>query len=57
MDIGGHVGKIGTCSECNKQKMIGLEWTRGTDANGNIYSPYLRCEDCISLSLEKDENQ
>jgi hypothetical protein len=56
MDIGGHVGKIGTCSECNKQKMIGLEWTRGTDANGNIYSPYLRCEDCISLSLEKDEN-
>lgn len=56
MGIGEHVGKIGTCSECHQQKKIGLEWDRGTNKDGNHYSPYLRCDDCVSLFLEKDKN-
>lgn len=57
MGIGDHVGKIGTCSEYEKEKIIGLEWDRGIDAKGNIHSPYLRCEGCILLNFEKDENK
>lgn len=55
MGTGDHVGEIGTCSECKKQKKISLEWDRGTDAEGNIHTPYLKCEDCMLLNPEKKE--
>jgi hypothetical protein len=57
MGIGDHVGEIGTCSECHQQKKIHLEWSNGTNKEGNAYSPYLKCEDCASLDLEADKNK
>jgi hypothetical protein len=55
MGIGKHVGEIGTCSECHQQKKISLEWDRGSNKEGTPYSPYLRCEDCVKLALDKDK--
>ena len=54
MDNEDHIGKIETCSECNQQKKIGLATDQGTDAKGNRHSPYLKCEDCVSLDFKKD---
>lgn len=44
MGIDDIVGKIGTCSDCHQQKKIALEWDRGTNKDGEIFAPYLRCE-------------
>jgi hypothetical protein len=49
-----HVGLIETCSECHKQKKIGLASDQGKDSKGNNHAPYLKCEDCVSLDLKKD---
>ncbi|MDW0197767.1 MAG: hypothetical protein QN755_04970 [Nitrososphaeraceae archaeon] len=51
------VGKTEICSECGKQKKIGLALDQGPDKKGEMHSPYLKCEDCISPDLEKDENK
>jgi len=57
MKVKDHIGMIGTCSECNKQKKIVLATDQGKDAKGNEHSPFLKCKDCISLDLKKDETQ
>jgi hypothetical protein len=54
MNIEDYIGKKETCSECNHQKKIGLATDQGKDAKGNPHSPYLKCEDCVSLDLKKD---
>jgi hypothetical protein len=51
------VGKVEICSECGKQKKIGLASDRAPNKQGEMHSPYLKCEDCVSLDLEKDENK
>jgi hypothetical protein len=51
------VGKTEICSECRKQKKIGLAYDQAPDKQGEMHSPYLKCEDCVSLDLEKDENK
>jgi hypothetical protein len=55
MDIRDHVGEIGTGSDCHQQKKIQLQYTRAPGKDGQIYSPYLRCEDCVQLELDKDK--
>ena len=55
MKVEDHIGLVGTCSECKQQKKIGLATDQGKDAKGNGYSPYLKCEDCVSLALKKDQ--
>lgn len=57
MKVEDHIGLIGPCSECSKQKKICLATDRGKDVKGNEHSPYLRCEDCVSLDLKKDETE
>lgn len=54
MKVEDHIGLIATCSECNKQKKIGLATDVGKDMKGNEHSPYLKCEDCVSGDLKKD---
>lgn len=51
------VGKTEICSECGKQKKIQLALEQGPDKHGEMHSPYLKCEDCVSQDLEKDENK
>jgi hypothetical protein len=51
------VGKTEICSECGKQKKIQLALEQGPDKQGQMHSPYLACEDCVSPGLEKDENK
>jgi hypothetical protein len=51
------VGKTEICSECGKQKTIQLALEQGPDKQGQIHSPYLKCEDCLSPDLEKAENK
>lgn len=53
MVVGDLVGEIASCSDCHQKKKIGLEWSRGTGKDGQIYSPFLRCEDCVQLELDK----
>ena len=57
MKVEDHIGMIGTCSECNQRKKIGLATDQGKDAKGNDHSPYLRCEDCVSQDLKNDESE
>ena len=52
-----YIGLVETCSECKQQKKIGLATDQGKDAKGNEYSPYLKCDDCISLALKGDQTQ
>jgi hypothetical protein len=54
MVIGDNVGEIAVCSDCHERKKIGLEWSRGTGKDGQVYAPFLRCEDCVKLELDKD---
>jgi hypothetical protein len=51
------VGKTEICSECGKQKKIELALQQGPDKQGQMHSPYLKCEDCLSPDLEKVENK
>ena len=51
------VGKTEICSECGKQKKIGLALDQAPNKQGVDHSPYLKCEDCVSEGLEKDENK
>jgi len=51
------VGKTEICSECGKQKKIQLALDQGPDKQGEMHSPYLKCEDCASSDLEKGENK
>jgi hypothetical protein len=51
------VGKTEICSECGKQKTIQLALEQGPDKQGQMHSPYLKCEDCLSPDLEKAENK
>jgi hypothetical protein len=55
MVVGDLVGEIAVCSDCHQKKKIVMEWNRGTGRDGEIYSPFLRCEDCAKLQLEKDK--
>ncbi len=55
MKVEDHIGEIGTCSECNQQKKIGLATDQGKDAKGNDHSPYLKCEECVALDFKNDE--
>jgi hypothetical protein len=55
MVVGDLVGEIAICSDCHEKKKIALEWSKGTGRDGEIYSPFLRCEDCVKLQLEKDK--
>lgn len=55
MVVGDLVGEIATCSDCHHKKKIGLELNKGTGKDGQIYSPFLRCEDCMKLQLDKDK--
>jgi hypothetical protein len=54
MNTEDYIGKIEICSECSQQKKIRLATNQGKDAKGNVHSPYLECEDCVSLALKKD---
>lgn len=56
MGICEYVGKIGKCSECHKEKKIGLKYPKGIDTKGKTHVPYLKCKDCILQDHEKDEN-
>jgi hypothetical protein len=51
------VGKTEISSECGKQKTIQLALEQGPDKQGQMHSPYLKCEDCLSPDLEKAENK
>ncbi|MDW0283466.1 MAG: hypothetical protein QN720_13245 [Nitrososphaeraceae archaeon] len=51
------VGKPEICSECGKQKKIQFASDRAPNKQGEMHSPYLKCEDCVSLDAEKDENK
>jgi hypothetical protein len=53
MGIGDRVGEIGICSDCHQWKKIALEWSTGTGRDGQVYSPFVRCEDCVKLELER----
>jgi hypothetical protein len=55
MGVGDRVGEIGICSDCHQWKKIALEWSTGTGRDGQVYSPFVRCEDCVKLELEKDK--
>jgi hypothetical protein len=55
MVVGDLIGEIAICSDCHQKKKIGLEWSKGTGRDGEIYSPFVRCEDCVKLQLEKDK--
>lgn len=55
MVVGDLVGEIAVCSDCHQKKKIQLEWSRGTGKDGLEYAPFLRCEDCVKLQLEKDK--
>jgi hypothetical protein len=55
MVVGDLVGEIAYCSDCHEKKKISLELSRGTGKDGEIYAPFLRCEDCARLQLEKDK--
>ena len=55
MVVGDLVGEIAVCSDCHQKKKIALELSRATAKDGQIYSPFLRCEDCAKLQLEKDK--
>jgi len=55
MGTGDQVGKIGTCSECNQEKKISLEWDNGTNKKGINFTPYLRCEECVALFKDEDK--
>jgi hypothetical protein len=57
MKIEDHIGLIATCSECNQQKKIGLATDVGKDVKGNEHSPYLKCEDCVSVDLKSDKTE
>ena len=57
MKVEDHIGDIGTCSECNQQKKIGLATDLGKDAKGNDHSPYLKCEDCVALDFKNDDTE
>lgn len=57
MKIEDHIGLIETCSECKQQKKIGLATDLGKDSKGNEHSPYLKCEDCVSLDIKNDETE
>jgi len=46
MVVGDLVGEIAYCSDCHQKKKIALEWSRGTAKDGQIYAPFLRCENC-----------
>ena len=54
MVVGDNVGEIAVCSDCHQRKKIGLEWSRGTGKDGQVQAPFLRCEDCVKLELDKD---
>jgi len=47
---------MASCSDCHQKKKIELEWSRGTGKDGQMYSPFLRCEDCVKLELDKQSN-
>jgi hypothetical protein len=47
--------RIAVYSDCHQKKKIELEWSRGTGKDGQVYSPFLRCGDCVKLRLEKDK--
>ena len=49
------VGEIAICSDCHQKKKIKLQWTRGRGKDGQTYSPFLRCEDCVQLKLDEDK--
>jgi DNA-directed RNA polymerase subunit RPC12/RpoP len=51
------VGKTEICSECGKQKKIQIALEQGPDKQGEMHTPYLKCEDCASPDLEKDEDK
>ena len=51
------IGKTEICSECGKQKKIQLVYDSAPNKQGERHTPYLKCEDCVSLDLEKDENK
>ncbi|HEY9398777.1 MAG TPA: hypothetical protein VIP29_02650 [Nitrososphaeraceae archaeon] len=51
------VGKTEICSECGQQKKIGLTLDQALDKKGQTHSPYLKCEDCVSQDVEKDQNK
>jgi hypothetical protein len=53
MGICEYVGKVRRCSECHKEKKIGLKYPQGTDAKRKNHSPYLKCKDCILQDLKK----
>jgi hypothetical protein len=55
MVVGDLVGEIAICSDCHQKKKIALEWSSGTGKDGQLYSPFLRCENCVKLQLEKDK--
>ena len=54
MVVGDLVGEIATCSDCHQKKKIVLEWSKGTGTDGEVYAPFLRCEDCVRSQLDKD---
>jgi hypothetical protein len=41
MVVGDLVGEIATCSDCHQNKKMGLEWSRGTGKDGEIYLRFL----------------
>lgn len=55
MVVGDLVGEIAFSSDCHQKKKIALELNRGTGKDGQEYAPFLRCEDCAKLQLEKDK--
>ena len=55
MVVGDLVGEIAICSDCHQKKKIKLESSRGIGKDGEVYSPYIRCEDCVQLDLDKDK--
>ena len=54
MVVGDLVGETAVCSDCHQKKKIGLERSRGTGKDGQVYAPFLRCEDCVRLQPNKD---
>jgi hypothetical protein len=53
MVVGDLVGEIAVCSDCHQKKKIGLEWSRGTSKDGEIYSPFLRCEELCKVRIRE----
>lgn len=55
MVVGDLVGEIANCSDCHQKKKIALEWSRGTGKDGEVYAPFLRCEDCVKLQSDRQD--